>query len=185
MFTQFKDYQRLIRTENLAVIIDENTGLLRQMELTAQGEIESYLQHHFDVGKLFAGFEKWNASKVYLAEDKTLVVYENNEDDLYFVNTDTIAGESPDTAPSKWTKSDIRHQYLLTIFIDITLYHAHSRINPRNVPDFRIERYRDAIDWLKKVNKGFVTPDFPVKENPVVEGRNIHFGTTKIDSNTY
>ena len=73
----------------------------------------------------------------------------------------------------------------MTIFIDVTLYHAHSRINPRNIPDFRVERYRDAIEWLKKVNKGFVTPDFPIKEDPIVKDRNITYGTTKIDTNTY
>lgn len=185
MFTQFKDYQRLISTENLSVIINEDTSLLRQMELTAQEEIESYLRHHFDVSKMFNGFEAWNPSKAYLSEDKTLVSYEGNEGSLYLVNTDTLAGESPETEPTKWTQSDTRHQYLLTIFIDVTLYHAHSRINPRNIPDFRVERYRDAILWLDKVNKGFVSPDFPIKPEPILEGRKIHYGTSKIDTNTY
>lgn len=185
MFTQFKDYERLIRTENLAVVIGEDTNLLRKMELTAQAEIESYLRHHFDVAKMFSGFEVWNASKAYLAADKTLVSFDNENGELFVVNTDTLAGESPTTDPSKWTKTDNRHQFLLTIFIDTTLYHAHSTINPRNIPDFRIERYDNAIEWLKKVNSGKVSPNFPIKENPIVEDRNIHFGTTKIDTNTY
>lgn len=185
MFTQFKDYERLIRVENLTSVIGDDTSLLRKMELTAQEEIESYLRHHFDVGKLFSGIEVWNSSKIYLADDATLVAFKNAEDDLFFVNTDTVAGESPTTTPAKWTKSDNRHQYLLTIFIDVTLYHAHSRINPRNIPEFRIQRYDDAISWLKKVNSGKVTPDFPIKSDPVVEGRNIHFGTSKNDTNLY
>lgn len=185
MFTQFKDYKTLISDENLNVIIDNDLSLLRKMELTAQEEIESYLRHHFDVGLLFAGFEKWNSSTIYLADDKTIVAFENAEDDLYFVKTDTVAGESPKTAPSKWTKSDIRHQYLLTIFIDVTLYHAHSRINPRNIPEFRVQRYDDAVSWLKMVNSGKVTPDFPIKTDPIVEGRNIQTGDSLINENTY
>lgn len=185
MFTQLKDYKKAIRNENLTVIIDGDTSLLRQMELTAQEEIESFLRHHFDVALLFAGFSQWSPSVAYLAENNTLVAFENNEDDLFVVAADTAAGESPTTHPAKWTKTDNRHQYLLTLFIDVTLYHAHSRINPRNIPEFRIERYRDAVSWLKMVNSGKVTPNFPILEAKEEVGRNIHFGTTKIDTNTY
>lgn len=185
MFTQIKDYKRLISSDNLNVIIDQDTSLLRKIELTAQEEIESYLRHHFDVAKLFSGFEKWSSTKTYLADDESLVAFENNEDELYFVNSDTLAGESPSTHPAKWTKGDNRHQYLLTIFVDIMLYHAHSRINPRNIPDFRISRYDDAVLWLKMVNSGKITPAFPIKSDPIIPDRNIHYGTSKIDSNTY
>jgi hypothetical protein len=183
MFTQFKDYKRLIREENLSIIIDNDTSLLRQMELTAQEEIESYLRHHFETSTLFAGFELFSSSIAY--PEGAFVAFPDPEDDLYSANEATAAGETPFTTPSKWTKTDTRHQYLLTIFIDATLYHAHSRINPRNIPEFRIERYRDAVDWLKKVAAGKVSPDFPVKADPVVEGLNIHYGTTKVDTNTY
>lgn len=189
MFTQFKDYDRLIRTENLNSVISDDTGLLKQMELTAQEEIESYLRHHFDVAKLFAGHSKFSATVAYVIGDLVTFVDDTNsptvESDLYFAIADTAAGESPESTPLKWTKGDNRHQFLLTMFIDITLYHSHSRINPRNIPKFRIERYRDAIDWLKKVNSGKVTPAFPIKANPTVVDLNITSGTSKIDTNTY
>jgi hypothetical protein len=53
--------------------------------------------------------------------------------------------------------------------LDITLYHLHSRINPRNVPDLRKERYDGnsptqsggAIAFLKRVASGDVTADLP------------------------
>ena len=186
MFTQFKDYDRLIRTENLSDVISDDTSLLRKMELTAQEEIESYLRHHFDVSILFSGFQIWNASTAYLLEDKTLISYETKEGSLYIPKVDTAAGESPETNPEKWTQTDTRHQFLLSIFIDVTLYHAHSRVNPRNIPEMRIERYRDAIEWLKKVNSGSLTPAFPILETEEdIKGRNIHFGQTKIEQNTY
>jgi hypothetical protein len=53
--------------------------------------------------------------------------------------------------------------------IDITLFHLYSRINPRNIPDLRKERYNGndpmdrggAIGWLKKVASGDITADLP------------------------
>lgn len=189
MFTQLQDYSRLISEENLNVIIAQDTSLMRKMELTAQEEIESYLRHHFDVAKLFKGFGKYSPTVVYTDGDLVTFIDDSTtpteESELYFAIADTSAGESPESAPTKWKKGDNRHQYLLTIFIDMMLYHAHSRISPRNIPDFRISRYDDAILWLKMVNSGKVSPDFPVKSDPTVADRNIHFGTSKIDTNTY
>ena len=47
------------------------------------------------------------------------------------------------------------------LFVDIVLYHIHSRINPRQIPEIRVDRYERAIAWLKMVTKGEVTPDLP------------------------
>lgn len=183
MFTRLKDYKRLISNENLGVIIDQDSSLLRQMELTAQEELEGYLRHHFDTALMFAGFASYSPTVAYSVGD--LISYVNSEDDLFICAIDTAAGENPVSDPTKWTKGDNRNQYLLTIFIDITLYHAHSRINPRNIPEFRIERYRDAIQWLKSVNSGKISPAFPKLAAPTVLGLNVHYGTTKKDTNTY
>jgi phage gp36-like protein len=46
--------------------------------------------------------------------------------------------------------------------VDIVLYHINSRITPRNIPEIREIRYEQAIDWLKAVVAGRVTPDLPV-----------------------
>lgn len=58
-----------------------------------------------------------------------------------------------------------RHPLVLLYLIDIVLYHIHSRINPINIPDIRQVRYDNAIDWLKKVAKGEISPDLPIKED--------------------
>lgn len=75
--------------------------------------------------------------------------------------------------------------------IDITLYHLHSRINPRNIPDLRKDRYdgnRDAqtlgaIGWLKQVAAGKINADLP---NIVPEqGLAMRYGTSSTyDKNT-
>ncbi len=68
-----------------------------------------------------------------------------------------------------WTKGDNRNQQIVMYLIDITLYHLHSRINPRNVPELRMIRYDGndpkqtggALGWLKRVAAGDVSADLP------------------------
>lgn len=80
----------------------------------------------------------------------------------------TITGFYPDNT-AKWTQGDNRNQQIVMYLLDITLYHLHSRINPRNVPDLRKERYDGnsptqsggAIAFLKRVASGDVTADLP------------------------
>jgi hypothetical protein len=80
----------------------------------------------------------------------------------------TVSGTYPDNT-TKWQQGDNRNQQIVMYLLDITLYHLHSRINPRNVPDLRKERYDGnsptqsggAIAFLKRVASGDVTADLP------------------------
>lgn len=60
---------------------------------------------------------------------------------------------------------DDRNRLIVMYLIDITLYHLHSRITPRNIPEIREDRYNTAIVWLSKVAKGELTPRLPRLEN--------------------
>lgn len=82
-----------------------------------------------------------------------------------------------------WAPGDTRSQQLVTYAVDIALYHVHSRIAPRNVPDLRVKRYDDAIDWLKKCGRGDVTPAIPVKQPK--QGGRIRFGGSIKNINSY
>lgn len=55
-----------------------------------------------------------------------------------------------------------RNHRIVMIMVDVVLYHIHSRIAPRNIPEVRIIRYEQAIDWLKAVNRGSIVPDLPI-----------------------
>jgi len=80
----------------------------------------------------------------------------------------TLTATYPDDT-TKWTEGDNRNQQIVMYLLDITLYHLHSRINPRNIPDLRKERYDGnnatqnggAIAWLKRVASGDLTADLP------------------------
>lgn len=80
----------------------------------------------------------------------------------------SITGIKP-TDATKWTQGDNRNALLVTFMIDISLYHLHSRINPRNIPELRMIRYDGngqnqtggAIGWLKRVASGDINADLP------------------------
>ena len=55
-----------------------------------------------------------------------------------------------------------RNPIILMYLIDIVLYHLHSNISPRNIPELRGIRYEAAIDWLKMVASGKINPDLPI-----------------------
>lgn len=82
-----------------------------------------------------------------------------------------------------FTPGDNRNQQIVMYTIDITLFHLHSRISPRNIPQLRMDRYEAAISWLKMAMKGFITADL-VKLQPPQGGR-IRFGFNIKNINSY
>lgn len=93
--------------------------------------------------------------------------YITDNETLYY-SIGTMSGFYPNDT-TYWIRGDNRNQLILMYMIDMTLYHLHSRINPRNVPDIRVVRYDGngpnqtggAIGWLKKVMSGEISPDLP------------------------
>jgi phage gp36-like protein len=76
-----------------------------------------------------------------------------------------------------------RDPQLLAYIIDIALFHLHSRIAPRNVPELRQTRYDNAISWLKMCAFGDVTP----KLTPIspAQGNRIRYGGNTKNTNQY
>ena len=99
------------------------------------------------------------------------------------LNADTIAAGTLPTSAS-WTKGDTRHPLILRYMVDITLYELHSRINPRNIPEHRIQRRDDAIKYLKMVidPRNNIAPDFPEKTFATNQGVGVVWGSnTKVN----
>lgn len=59
---------------------------------------------------------------------------------------------------------DDRKKIIVMYTVDIALYHLHSNITPDNIPEIRYLRYNRAIEWLKKVADGKLSPDLPLIE---------------------
>jgi hypothetical protein len=83
-----------------------------------------------------------------------------------------------------FTPGDNRSQQLVMYMIDIVLFHLHSRISPRNIPDLRQDRYDSAISWLKNVARGDdITAPIPKKQPP--SGRRFRWGSNIKNINGY
>lgn len=88
------------------------------------------------------------------------------------------------TNTAVYKEGDTRNQMLVNMCIDIALYHLHSRIAPRNIPELRVKRYDDAIEMLQQFAKGDkVTADLPkIQPN---SGARIRYNSTVKLINTY
>ena len=65
--------------------------------------------------------------------------------------------------------TDNRDQFIVTVTIDITLYHLYSQTGNKDVPKHRAERYQDAVDWLQAAGKGQISANLHMpseEENP-------------------
>ena len=96
----------------------------------------------------------------------------------------TVAAGVLPTDITKWTLGDNRNQQLVNYCIDIVLYHIHSRIAPRNIPELRVHRYQDAIKWLEGAAEGkYITAAIPILQ-PKSGGR-IRWGGAVKQNNYY
>jgi len=75
---------------------------------------------------------------------------------------------------------DSRNAEVVMYMVDIVLYHLHSRINPGQVPQLRMDRYEDALTWLKSVASGKLEPSLP-KPSGADEGSkfDVQYGSRK------
>jgi phage gp36-like protein len=54
-----------------------------------------------------------------------------------------------------------RNAQVVMYAIDISLYHIHARVAPRQLPEARVARYEQSVEWLKGVMRGNIIPDLP------------------------
>lgn len=73
--------------------------------------------------------------------------------------------------------------------VDIALYHLHAKINPRNIPEIRVQRRDDAVNWLKNVadsRKNVTAPKIlPRRDYGENRGTDISWGSRNKRQNHY
>jgi hypothetical protein len=77
-----------------------------------------------------------------------------------------------------WTVGDNRYPMFVELAMDMTLYNLHARINPRNIPDLRIERNREALDQLDRWASGTDTAEVLNINTADSEGFSIRYGNS-------
>lgn len=100
-----------------------------------------------------------------------------------------------------WSATDNRDQQMKQKFCEITLFHLHKRIAPRNIPQLRIDAYMgaesdrsvvngeiryplySALGWLQASARGEVTPALPLLQPK--QGQRVRWGGDIKNINSY
>jgi hypothetical protein len=131
-------------------------------------------------------FNRWDKTTEYAKDD---IVTDNNG----FVYTALVASTNKaltltafwtpmigyaTTNALYWTVGDNRYPMFVELAMDMTLYNLHARINPRNIPDLRIERNREALDQLDRWASGTDTAEVLNINTADSEGFSIRYGNS-------
>ena len=101
-------------------------------------------------------------------EDIALI--QGDDDTILLSSIDTAVAEARgylaryDVAAVFGAVGEERIALLLTFTKDIAVWHFLNLCNSGNDLDLRRFRYERAIDWLKAVQRGDVTPDLPIRD---------------------
>ena len=129
------------------------------------------------------GDDVWYADKTYTCVVANLSVQPNEHPEFWGTGTSYIVyGNELLIVGGYWIKADNRNQQMVNMMIDVTLFHLHSRIAPRNIPDLRVKRYDDAVAWLKNCSRGTdITADLPLIQPK--SGQRIRYGSRLVKQN--
>jgi hypothetical protein len=106
-----------------------------------------------EIIKMLTAPDDWyNCPRLIRAEQTTISQIRNHIAKRYDCNAVFSAEADPE---------DNRDQFIVTILIDMALYHLYSQTGQKDIPEHRQQRYQDAIEWLKDVGNGTISADLP------------------------
>lgn len=96
----------------------------------------------------------------------------------------TNTGQNPNNS-TYFEKTDPRDPLLCRQLCDLVLYELHSRINPRFIPEFRIQRRDDVIKFLRDCSdpRKNLGVNFPLPTQTDGKGFDISFGNSSLTTN--
>lgn len=112
-------------------------------------------------------FAAWDSLTAYVAND----IVSDSDGYVYTCTADNTGQKLTNTSywsaminiintnTTYWVNADNRYPLFVEIAMDLTLFNLHARINPRNIPDLRIERNREALDQLERWGSGTDTAE--------------------------
>jgi phage gp36-like protein len=90
-----------------------------------------------------------------------------------------------DVAATFDTTGTARNRLLVMYCVDVMLYHLHSRVNPRQIPELRYVRYEAAKKWLESVSRGQIIANLPQKtDDNDGDGKSDSIATMKLTTFT-
>ena len=144
--------------ENIIANETERQTKIRKAEASVLKQIRSKAGKWYDLDTVLISIKQWNTITNYLVGQ-----YVYDEGVIYYAlqdNTDL----KPSANSLFWKSNDPRHELLVMYAVDMVLYHLHSLVNPRKIPDLRKERYNEAKSWLEQIADRNENADFPTNE---------------------
>ena len=160
-FLTDEDVNQQIKQDLLEGIIPNETERqtkILKAEASVLKQIRSKAGKWYDLDTVLISIKQWNTITNYLVGQ-----YVYDEGVIYYAlqdNTDL----KPTANPLFWKSNDPRHELLVMYAVDMVLYHLHSLVNPRKIPDLRKERYNEAKSWLEQIADRNENADFPTNE---------------------
>jgi phage gp36-like protein len=152
IFITNADFNQAIKADHLTAITDNTPSIKSTTIRASQTEIESYLRGKYDLSKLFPVITEWLIGSEYAIG---AIVYDVDTLKFYTANAPISANTA--IANSNWISGDPRDALMVEFMLDLTLYRIHARVAPNQIPETRIQRRDDAIDFLKRVAKYEIT----------------------------
>lgn len=150
-----KDYEVHAQADILSDVTRGDLNRLRSAELSAQGEMEGYLNIRYDVGKIFPPIYEWISSQEYKVHDIV------QRDGIFYtalhVNTDSLPADNP----NNWKAGDPRSPIIVRWMVVIVLYQVYQALHGYQIPEHRVQEYDLARKWLKMAASGEIDPLLP------------------------
>jgi hypothetical protein len=138
-------------------------------------------------------FDRWDKTTAYVIDDIVTdddgYVYTCVADNTNQELTDTDYWEAMVNIPTSnadyWTVGDNRYPMFVELAMDMALYNLYSRINPRNIPDLRRERNKEALDQLDRWASGTDTAEVLNINESEATGYSIRHGSSLDKQNNF
>jgi hypothetical protein len=124
-------------------------------------ESDYAMQIKQEIVRLLTDTEFYICAKLIRAENTAIAQIRNRIGKRYNCNQIFTPLLPPAKGNNNGEQVDTRDQWIVTITIDIALYHLYSQTGTKDIPEHRQQRYQDAIDWLKDVGNGTTPTELP------------------------
>jgi len=158
------DYSLQVRGEIKNLLSRGDAFILEKAEKASGELIKSYLKKKYDTALIFSPLTEFEIMKRYYPGDFVFWKGDLDNADAYRIYECTFECQGIDPIEEDfWKKGDPRNSLLVMYYIDIVLYHLYSSVPSSKIPEHRIDRYTDALEWLKEISKDNIEVDLPYK----------------------
>jgi len=142
------------------ICIDPTTGVFNPAKWFSLGNQYDMFYSYYSSG-FFDYYKQYEVNqftiyenKIYKALRQSTGIFPNKDATIWQFQGNYSTAGTDVTNTSVWKSGDNRNQQIVNYLVSIMLYHTHSRISPRNIPELRVKHYDDAIKWLKNCATG-------------------------------